>query len=269
MAEEKRVLILEPDPTDAEVIVMQLRKAGLPLNSRRVGTRDMFDRVLEEYRPDLVIVNSAVPRLNIAALIRKYRQETPRVRWLVVSAAGSEEAAVEALKAGAADYIPRKNITRLGPAVKAILESAPPADAEPAEPAAPEPAAPESEAPESPAPESPAPEPPAPVPAPAAEPPPAPAPPGAGSEIFRQAVESATDLIAVLDLEGRRIYNNPAYADLLEDPDTLEGTSSFVDVHPDDREEVRNVFRDTVATGVGQRLEYRLVDRDGNIRYIE
>ena len=269
MPEEKRVLILEPDPTDAEVIVMQLRKAGLPLNSRRVGTRDMFDRVLEEYRPDLVIVNSAVPRLNIPALIRKQRQENPRVRWLVVSAAGSEEAAVEALKAGAADYIPRKNIARLAPAVKAILESAPPADAETAEPAAPEPAAPEPAAPESAAPEPAMPEP-APVPEPAGEPPsPAPAPPGAGSDFFRQAVESASDLIAVLDLEGRRIYNNPAYAGLLEDPDTLEGTSSFVDVHPDDREDVRNVFRDTVATGVGQRLEYRLVDRDGNIRYIE
>ncbi|HMK39758.1 MAG TPA: PAS domain S-box protein, partial [Bacteroidota bacterium] len=97
----------------------------------------------------------------------------------------------------------------------------------------------------------------------------APAPPSAGEDLFRRTVESSHDLIAVLDLEGRRIYNNPAYADLLDEPDTLEGTSSFVDVHPDDREEVRSVFRETVATGIGQRLEYRLVDRNGNIRYIE
>ncbi|HTO93756.1 MAG TPA: PAS domain S-box protein [Bacteroidota bacterium] len=254
MPEEKRVLIFEPDPTDAEVIVMQLRKAGLPLNSRRVGTKDMFDRILEEYRPDLVIANSAVPRLNIPALIRRHRQENPRIQWLVVSSAGSEEIAVDSLKAGAADYVARKNITRLGPAVRAILEATP-AEAEMPEP-------PPSAQPE------PAPEPaaePLPAPAPPAGPPPPPAVP----EFFRQAVESASDLIAVLDLEGRRLYNNPSYAGLLDEPDTLEGTSSFVDVHPEDREEVRSVFRETVATGVGQRLEYRLVDRDGNIRYIE
>jgi len=235
---------------------MQLRKTGLPLNSRRVGTRDVFDRVLEEYRPDLVIANSSIPRLDIGALIRKYRRENPAVRWLVISSAGSEELAVESLKAGAADYVARKNIARLGPAVRAILETLPPA-----------------EAPEEPAPAEAAPAPPEPAPPPSLQPATTPdyaaPPPPPGGDFFRQAVESASDLIAVLDLEGRRLYNNPAYAVLLDEPDTLEGTSSFVDVHPDDREEVHNVFRETVATGVGQRLEYRLVDKDGNIRYIE
>ena len=257
MSEEKRVLILESDPTDAEIIVMQLRKTGLPLNSRRVGTRDMIDRILEEYRPDLVIANTAVPRLDVPALIRKHREENPSTRWLVVSAAGSEELAVECLKAGAADYVARKNIVRLGPAAKAILEASPPTVEIPG-------AAPSRDGEAAPEP-APGPEP---APASAPAPPSTPPPPGA-NEFFRQAVESAHDLIAVLDLEGRRLYNNPSYADLLDEPDTLEGTSSFVDVHPDDREEVRNVFRDTVASGVGQRLEYRLVDKDGNIRYIE
>ena len=46
MSEEKRILILEPDPTDAEIISMQIRKPGIPLNTRRVGTRDMFDGIM-------------------------------------------------------------------------------------------------------------------------------------------------------------------------------------------------------------------------------
>ncbi|HTY59912.1 MAG TPA: PAS domain S-box protein, partial [Bacteroidota bacterium] len=241
MADEKRVLILEPDPTDAEVIVMQLRKAGLPLTSRRVGTKEMFDRIMAEFRPDIVVADSAVPRTDVFALVREQRLVNPDVQWLIVSGGGSEETAVEALKAGARDYVTKKNIGRLGPAVKSMIENPPPAPAQ---------AEPEALPPQEPA-------------------PPTEAPPAAADDLFRRTVESTTDLIAVLDLEGKRIYNNPAYADLLDEPDTLEGTSSFVDVHPDDREEVKNVFRETVATGVGQRLEYRLVDRNGNIRYIE
>lgn len=241
MSEEKRILILEPDPTDAEVIVMQLRKSDLPLNSRRVGTKDMFDRIMAEFMPDIVIADTSMPRCDVMALVRQHKLENPDVQWLVVSGAGSEELAVEALKAGAGDYVSKKNISRLGAAVKFMLENPPP-----------------------------------PPPSPDPEPPPAQEslPPDSGSipegeDIFRRTIESTSDLIAVLDLEGRRIYNNPAYSDLLDEPDTLEGTSSFVDIHPDDREEVRNVFRETVATGIGQRLEYRLVDRNGTIRYIE
>ena len=244
MPEERRILILEPDPTDAEVIVMQLRKSGLPLTSRRVGTKDMLDRIMAEFRPDIVVADSAVPRCDVIALVRQHRLENPDVQWLIVSGGGSEEVAVESLKAGAGDYVSKKNINRLGAAIKAMLENPPPAASAPPEPE------------------------PAPAPLPEVILPP-PAPGGEHDELLRRTVESSGDLIAVLDLEGRRIYNNPAYAELLDEPDTLEGTSSFVDVHPDDREEVRKVFRETVATGVGQRLEYRLVDRNGNIRHIE
>jgi two-component system cell cycle sensor histidine kinase/response regulator CckA len=253
MSDEKRILILEPDPTDAEVIVMQLRKSGVPLTSRRVGTKDMFDTILAEFRPDIVVADSAVPRCDVLALVRQHRIESPDVQWLIVSGAGSEEVAAESLKAGAGDYVSKKNIGRLGPAIKAMLENPPPApaapDADPGPPTLTEPVTP-------------------PEPVSYAEEAP-PGPPSAADDLFRRSVESSSDLIAVLDLEGKRIYNNPAYADLLDEPDTLEGTSSFVDIHPDDREEVRNVFRETVATGIGKRLEYRLVDREGNIRYIE
>ena len=241
MSEEKRILILEPDPTDAEIISMQIRKPGIPLNTRRVGTRDMFDGIMAEFRPDIVIADTSTPRCDVIALVRQHRAENPGVQWLIVSGSGSEDVAVESLKAGAADYVPKKNISRLGAAVQSMLET-PPASPPPQDPDAP----PLEDSG-----------------------PPASGPSPEGEDIFRRTVESTSDLIAVLDLEGRRIYNNPAYEDLLDEPDTLEGTSSFVDIHPDDREAVRIVFRETVTTGVGQRLEYRLVDRNGTIRYIE
>ena len=77
------------------------------------------------------------------------------------------------------------------------------------------------------------------------------------------------DLIALVNIDGKRIYNNPAYGSVLEDPDILQGTDSFLDIHPDDRELVKRVFLDSLRTGSGRRIEYRLLDLHGNTRTIE
>jgi PAS domain S-box-containing protein len=81
--------------------------------------------------------------------------------------------------------------------------------------------------------------------------------------------ESISDLIAIVDLEGRRLYNSPSYQYLLEDPEELRGTDSFMDIHPEDREKVRRAFHDVIRTGNGQHLEYRLMGIDGEVRFIE
>ncbi len=88
-------------------------------------------------------------------------------------------------------------------------------------------------------------------------------------EFFRLISDNMTDLVAVLDLNGKRLYNSPSYKNLLGDPKQLIGTNSFEDVHPDDRPLLEKVFRDTFSTGVGQRAEYRLIVRDGGIRNVE
>ena len=77
-----------------------------------------------------------------------------------------------------------------------------------------------------------------------------------------------SDLVAMLDTDGRRLYNSPSYKALFGDTN-LVGTDSFREIHPEDRERVRRVFRETVASGVGQRTEYRFLLADGGIRYIE
>jgi PAS domain S-box-containing protein len=88
-------------------------------------------------------------------------------------------------------------------------------------------------------------------------------------EQFRLITENLADLVAVLDLDGRRLYNSPSYREILGDPDKLRGSSSFDQVHPEDRARVQQAFQEMVRTGVGQRLEYRLVSQDGHARYIE
>jgi PAS domain S-box-containing protein len=249
MSEDKRILIFEPVPTDAELIEMQIRKAGIHHTSRRISTKDLFQRTVAEFQPDLIIAEYAIPRCDVLDLLRRSREEEPALRWVILSSAGNEELAVECIKAGASDYLPKKNMAKLAPALKAVFAAAAPARQEPVEEESEEEEREEESDEEE-----------------RAAPPHGPDP---QQELFRGVVESSPDLIAVLDLNGRRLYNSPSYRELLEDPETLEGTSSFVDVHPDDRGKVQKVFEETVASGIGQRLEYRLIDREGNIRYIE
>lgn len=88
-------------------------------------------------------------------------------------------------------------------------------------------------------------------------------------QFFRMITENVDDFIAVLDLEGRRLYNSPSYAKLFGDPESLKGTDSFAEIHPDDREHVKRVFRETVRTGIGLRIEYRFEMPDGSMRHME
>lgn len=78
------------------------------------------------------------------------------------------------------------------------------------------------------------------------------------SEFFRLITENLDGFVAVLDLDGLRVYNSPSYMRLLGTNKTA-GTSSFVEIHPDDRDRVVQAFRKTVASGIGQHLEYRFM----------
>lgn len=88
-------------------------------------------------------------------------------------------------------------------------------------------------------------------------------------ELFRAIVENVGDLVAVLDVDGRRIYNNPCYGALFREEDIRHGSNSFLEIHPADRKRIKEIFRRTVATGVGERAEFRFVLKDGSIRHME
>ncbi|MDP2761205.1 MAG: sensor domain-containing diguanylate cyclase [Sideroxyarcus sp.] len=91
----------------------------------------------------------------------------------------------------------------------------------------------------------------------------------AQEEFFRMIAENVEDFLAVLDLEGRRLYNSPSYAKLFGSIDAIKGTDSFAEVHPDDVERVKQAFRETVRTGCSHRLDFRFVLADGSIHYME
>ena len=91
----------------------------------------------------------------------------------------------------------------------------------------------------------------------------------ASQSMFRLITDHISDLIAVIDLDGRRIYNSASYERILGAPSALYRTDSFADVHPDDRDFIRGIFAETIRTGIGQRAEYRLVSANGECVYVE
>jgi diguanylate cyclase (GGDEF)-like protein/PAS domain S-box-containing protein len=88
-------------------------------------------------------------------------------------------------------------------------------------------------------------------------------------EFFRLIAENIGDFIAVLDLEGKRLYSSPSYKKFFGTIKNLQGTDSFAEIHPEDQERVKQVFRETVQTGIGQELAYRFLTVDGSIREME
>ena len=88
-------------------------------------------------------------------------------------------------------------------------------------------------------------------------------------EFFRMITENVDDFIAVLDLKGRRLYNSPSYAKLFGNIEAMNGSDSFAEIHPDDRERIVRIFKETVQSGVGHRTEFRFVLPNGDIRHME
>src|ERR1700686_4333967 len=89
-------------------------------------------------------------------------------------------------------------------------------------------------------------------------------------QLFQLISENAADMIALVDSDGRRLYNSPAYEKILEySAEDLKTTSSLEQIHPDDRPRVLKAAENARLTGRGERMEYRIRHKDGSWRTLE
>jgi diguanylate cyclase (GGDEF)-like protein/PAS domain S-box-containing protein len=89
-------------------------------------------------------------------------------------------------------------------------------------------------------------------------------------ELFKIVTENAADMIALVDVKGRRLYNSPAYKRILGYSSAELGeTSAFEQIHVDDRFKVLEAAREARESGIGKRLEYRIKHKDGSWRVLE
>jgi len=83
-------------------------------------------------------------------------------------------------------------------------------------------------------------------------------------ELFHLISENAADMIAVVNMEGARIFNSLSYQNVLGySPEELQASSSFEQIHPDDRERVQKAAEDARRSGIGKTLEYRFRHKNG------
>jgi signal transduction histidine kinase len=118
-----RVLLLEDDPLDAELILAHLADGGVVCAASRVDTRDGFRAALAGPL-DLILADYSLPTFDGAEALQLARRERPEVPFLFVSGAMGEEKAVEALRAGATDYVLKHRLERLAPCVRRALREA-------------------------------------------------------------------------------------------------------------------------------------------------
>jgi PAS domain S-box-containing protein len=118
---ELHILILEDVATDAEMIERELQKGGIKFTSKRVETEGAFLSELKNFKPDLILADYKLPQFDGFSALAIVKEQCPDVPFILISGTLGEEQAVEALKAGATDYILKQKLTRLVPAVKRAL----------------------------------------------------------------------------------------------------------------------------------------------------
>jgi two-component system cell cycle sensor histidine kinase/response regulator CckA len=89
-------------------------------------------------------------------------------------------------------------------------------------------------------------------------------------ELFRLISENAADMIAVVDMDGGRIYNSLSYQRVLGySAEELKRSSGIEQIHPDDRDRVREAAAEARRTGEGKTVEYRIRHKNGSWLFLE
>ncbi|MBU0567541.1 HD domain-containing protein [bacterium] len=122
MDKELRILILEDTPTDAELMENQLRREKIVFISKRVETKDSFLKELKDFDPDLILSDYKLPQFDGMTALKLTKELSPKTAFILVTGALDEETAVDCIKAGAADFVIKKHLVRLGPAINRALQ---------------------------------------------------------------------------------------------------------------------------------------------------
>ncbi len=117
-----RLLIVEDDATDAELVIRELRKGGFDPHFQRVDTREAFLKGLSEDRWDVIIYDHNLPHFSSSEALQLTQQNDLGIPFIIVSHAIGDEEAVALMRAGAADYLLKDRLGRLGESVRHALE---------------------------------------------------------------------------------------------------------------------------------------------------
>jgi putative nucleotidyltransferase with HDIG domain len=124
MGTHLRILLIEDSEDDARLVLREIQYGGYDMEFERVETADAMRAALARQAWDLIICDFSLPRFsapNALELLKKSGHDLP---FIIVSGTIGEESAVNALKAGAHDFIIKGNFARLIPAIQRELKEA-------------------------------------------------------------------------------------------------------------------------------------------------
>jgi two-component system cell cycle sensor histidine kinase/response regulator CckA len=117
-----QILHLEDDPNDAALVRAALEGAGIACTIERVQDRAPFIAALERGGYDLVLSDFSLPAFDGLTAMRLVRERWPDLPVILVSGTLGEDLAIDSLKNGATDYVMKKRLSRLAPAVQRAMQ---------------------------------------------------------------------------------------------------------------------------------------------------
>lgn len=225
-----KLVHLEDSPTDNELLVAMLDSA-YELEVVRVDCEESFVHAIRALDIDLIISDFSLPSYSGALALKVARALRPDLPFICFSGTIGEDAAIEALRAGATDYILKHRPQKMLAAIeRALRERDERRSREEAEAAL-----------------------------------------HRREEAFRSLIENALDVISVINRDGCFTYNSPSIQRVLGyQPETLAATSAFALIHPDDLEAAHAAFL-RALNSPDERItaEFRVLHQNGSWRNLE
>lgn len=113
-----RILCLEDDHEDFEIINYILQSSGLSVESHRVETKEDFIEALSNYNADVILSDHSLPLFDSTEALKICQDRKLHIPFILVTGAVSDEFAVSCIKMGADDYVLKSNLARLPSAIE-------------------------------------------------------------------------------------------------------------------------------------------------------
>ena len=117
-----KILLLEDNASDAELIEHTLKRAGLAFSSRLEDTESGFHLALREFAPDIVLADYSLPTYDGGSALNYTKTYYPNLPVIIVTGALGDEKVVELLHDGAMDFVLKDRLSRLPDAVRHAMQ---------------------------------------------------------------------------------------------------------------------------------------------------
>lgn len=117
-----KLLILEHDENDLELLLYELKKGALDCEPKIVSTKEQFTQALTDFVPDIILSDYSLPGFDGVAAFELRQQVCPEVPFIIVSGTIGEENAVDLIKNGVTDYAIKDKLFTVIPKIERALK---------------------------------------------------------------------------------------------------------------------------------------------------